>query len=98
MARFKVGAAVISAGVHGSVEGSNSPHMFTAQCGMGLRYKLLENARRVLKFIFPGDFIGLQAAVMGETQHAVEATSAIPNVPSTTSGFPRSRNIFWGKC
>ena len=89
MERFKVGELVVNAGAPLLMEGSNSPQMFTALHGMGLRYKLLENGeRQVLNFIFPGDFIGLQAAVMGEMQHAVEATSAM-----TLCVFDRSE--FW---
>ena len=58
------------------MEGSNSPQLFTVLNGMGLRYKTLENGRRqVINFILPGDFIGLQAGIMGEMQHSVEATT-----------------------
>jgi CRP-like cAMP-binding protein len=43
---------------------------------MGLRYKTLADGRRqVLSFVFPGDFVGLQAAVMEEMDHSVEATT-----------------------
>jgi CRP-like cAMP-binding protein len=45
---------------------------------MGLRYKLLEDGRRqVISFIFPGDFLGLQAGVMREMSHSIEATTAM---------------------
>jgi CRP-like cAMP-binding protein len=43
---------------------------------MGLRFKTLQNGRRqVIGFVLPGDFIGLQAGVMSEMEHSVEASS-----------------------
>lgn len=78
MQRFKSGELVVEAGTTLILEGSSSPQLFTVLCGMGLRYKTLVDGRRqVLNFVFPGDFIGLQAAVMGEMQHTVEAASAM---------------------
>lgn len=78
MERFKVGELKIDPGTTLLLEGSNSPQLFTALRGMGLRYKLLEGGQRqVLNFVFPGDFVGLQAAVMGEMQHSVMASSAM---------------------
>lgn len=76
MQRFKVGELVVDAGAPILMQGSNSPQLFTALHGMGLRYKYLENGeRQVVNFILPGDFIGLQAGVMGEMGHSVEATT-----------------------
>ena len=76
MQRFKVGELVVDAGAPILMEGSNSPQLFTVLHGMGLRYKYLEDGKRqVVNMLFPGDFIGLQAAVMGEMGHSVEATS-----------------------
>ncbi|MEH6832129.1 MAG: Crp/Fnr family transcriptional regulator [Sulfitobacter sp.] len=76
MQRFKVGELVVDAGTPILMEGSNSPQLFTALHGMGLRYKLLANGKRqVVSMIFPGDFIGLQAGIMGEMGHSVEATT-----------------------
>ncbi|KQB96060.1 Crp/Fnr family transcriptional regulator [Loktanella sp. 1ANDIMAR09] len=76
MQRFKVGELVVDAGAPILMQGSNSPQLFTALNGMGLRYKYLENGQRqVVNFILPGDFIGLQAGVMGEMGHSVEATT-----------------------
>ncbi len=75
MRKFKVGELVVDAGTTILMEGSNSPQLFTVLHGMGLRYKLLENGKRqVVNFVFPGDFLGLQAGVMGEMGHSVEAT------------------------
>ena len=76
MQRFKVGELVVDPGTPILMEGSNSPQLFTALHGMGLRYKYLQNGKRqVVNLIFPGDFIGLQAGVMGEMGHSVEATT-----------------------
>ncbi|MEJ6396705.1 Crp/Fnr family transcriptional regulator [Yoonia sp. 208BN28-4] len=76
MQKFKVGELVVNAGTPILMEGSNSPQLYTALHGMGLRYKILPNgARQVINLIFPGDFIGLQAGVMGEMGHSVQATT-----------------------
>ncbi|RBW42851.1 Crp/Fnr family transcriptional regulator [Loktanella sp. D2R18] len=76
MQRFKVGEIVIDPGTPILIEGSNSPQLFTALHGLGVRYKILPDGKRqVVNLIFPGDFIGLQAAMMGEMGHSVEATS-----------------------
>ncbi len=76
MQRFKVGELVVDPGTQILMEGSNSPQLYTTLHGMGLRYKLLPNGRRqVVNLIFPGDFIGLQAGIMGEMGHSVEATT-----------------------
>jgi CRP-like cAMP-binding protein len=74
--RFKAGELTADKGTRLLMEGSNSPQLFTVLSGMGLRYKVQENGRRqVLNFVFPGDFLGLQAGVMGEIQHSVEAVT-----------------------
>lgn len=76
--RFKSGELMVDPGTPVMMEGSNAPQLYTALRGMGLRYKILPNGeRQVINFIFPGDFIGLQAGVMGEMQHSVEATTSM---------------------
>ncbi|MEJ6392129.1 Crp/Fnr family transcriptional regulator [Gymnodinialimonas sp. 2305UL16-5] len=76
MQRFKHGELKIDAQTPVLSEGSNSPQLFTALNGMGLRYKTLPDGRRqVVNFVLPGDFIGLQAGLMGEMKHSVEATT-----------------------
>ncbi len=76
MRRFKHGELKVDPGTPLLMEGSNSPQLYTALRGMGLRYKLLPNGKRqVVNFVLPGDFIGLQAGLMGEMQHSVEATT-----------------------
>ena len=78
MQRFKVGEMVVEAGTPLLSEGSNAPQLYTALSGMGLRYKLLEDGRRqVISFVFPGDFLGLQAGVMREMNHSIEATTGM---------------------
>lgn len=74
MEKFKSGELTVEPGTPILLEGSNAPQLFTALSGMGIRDKTLENGKRqVINFVFPGDFIGLQAGVMGEMGHSVEA-------------------------
>lgn len=76
MERFKTGELNVTAGTTILMEGSNSPQLYTVFSGMGVRSKTLENGeRQVINFLFPGDFAGLQAGVMGEMKHTVEATT-----------------------
>jgi CRP/FNR family transcriptional regulator, anaerobic regulatory protein len=78
MRRFKVGELTVEAGTTVLMEGSNSPQLYTVLTGMGTRYKTLEDGeRQVINFLFPGDFVGLQAGIMGEMKHAVEASTAM---------------------
>ena len=76
MQSFKTGELNVDPGTTILMEGSNSPQLYTVLDGMGTRYKTLENGKRqVINFLFPGDFTGLQAGIMGEMQHSVEATT-----------------------
>lgn len=76
MQNFKAGELKVEAGTTLMMEGSNSPQLYTVLEGMGLRYKTLEDGdRQVINFILPGDFLGLQAGVMEEMQHSVEAST-----------------------
>ena len=76
MQSFKTGELSMSPGSTIMMEGASSPQLFTVLSGVGLRYKVLENGKRqVLNFLFPGDFIGLQAGRMGTRNHNVEATT-----------------------
>ncbi len=85
MQTFKSGELTIDPGTTILMEGSNSPQLFTVLKGMGMRYTTLENGRRqVINFLFPGDFTGLQASLMGEMKHSVEATT-----PMTLCVFKR---------
>jgi CRP-like cAMP-binding protein len=76
MEAFKTGEMRVDPGTTLLMEGSNSPHLYTVLEGMGTRYTTLENGnRQVINFLFPGDFIGLQAGIMGEMKHSVDATT-----------------------
>ena len=76
MQRFKTGELTVDAGTTILMEGSNSPQLYTVFSGMGTRYTTLENGKRqVINFLFPGDLIGLQASLMGEMKHSVEAST-----------------------
>ena len=86
MRDFKTGEMSMAPGSMIMMEGASSPQLFTVLSGVGLRFKLLENGRRqVINFLFPGDFIGLQAGVMGKLSHNVEATTNM-----TLCAFQRS--------
>ena len=86
MESFKIGELSVQPGTTLLLEGSNAPQLYTVLSGMGLRYKTLEDgSRQVINFIFPGDFIGLQAGVMGEMQHSAEAATKM-----TLCAFERS--------
>ncbi|WP_138469633.1 Crp/Fnr family transcriptional regulator [Poseidonocella sp. HB161398] len=76
MERFKTGELVVEGRSSILMEGSNSPQLFTILEGQGLRYKTLPDGRRqVISFVFPGDFVGLQAGVMAEMRHSVESAT-----------------------
>ncbi len=78
MTQFKVGELKVDAGTQLLMEGHSSPQLFTALSGFGLRYKSLEDGdRQVVNFIFPGDFVGMQAGILGEMKHSVESTTAM---------------------
>lgn len=78
MQRFKSGELSIDKGTPILMQGSNSPQLYTVLRGMGIRYLVLPNGRRqVINFVMPGDFIGLQAGIMGEMKHSVDATTSM---------------------
>ncbi|OAN67780.1 Crp/Fnr family transcriptional regulator [Sulfitobacter sp. EhC04] len=74
MQKFKAGELTIDPGTPILMEGSNAPQLFTVLSGLGIRDKTLENGeRQVISFVFPGEFIGLQAGLLGKMGHSVEA-------------------------
>lgn len=76
MQRFKMGELSIDKGTPILMQGSNSPQLYTVLKGMGLRYMVLPDGKRqVINFVLPGDFLGLQAGVMGEMKHSIDATT-----------------------
>lgn len=76
MRRFKTGEMQAGPGTHLLNQGEKSPQLFTALSGMGLKYKMLsDGSRQVVGFVMPGDFLGLQAGMMEEMGHSVEAVT-----------------------
>lgn len=75
---FKTGELVVDPGTTILLEGNSSAHLYTVLSGWAFRYKTLADGRRqILNFVMPGDFIGLQAAMMREMDHSVEALSQL---------------------
>jgi CRP/FNR family transcriptional regulator, anaerobic regulatory protein len=78
MERFKSGELQVEPGTTVLMQDSTSPQLYTVLRGMGLRHKTTRDGRRqVLNFVLPGDFIGLQAGLIGDMQHSVEATTGM---------------------
>ena len=74
MQRFKAGELTVEPGTPLLLEGSAAPQLFTVLSGMAIRDTAIANGeRQVISFVFPGDFIGLQASLLGEMSHSVEA-------------------------
>ncbi len=75
---FKAGELAVDPGTTLLAEGARSAHVYTVLAGWGFRYKLLEDGRRqVLNFLLPGDFVGLQASLLSEMHHSVEALTGM---------------------
>lgn len=78
IATFRQGEARFVRGEQVFAQGSRPRHLYTVLSGVLMRTRLLEDGRRqVINFMFPGDFIGLQAALDGEMSHAVEAVTSV---------------------
>ncbi len=76
MRSFKLREELIPAGATALSQGERSPVLYTVLSGLGTRSILLEDGRRqVINFVFPGDFLGLQAGIMGEMRHSVHAST-----------------------
>lgn len=76
MRRFKAGELTVTPHTTVLLQGAASPQIFTALSGWGVRYKLLpDGGRQVINFVMPGDLIGLQAGLLGEMQHSVDAVT-----------------------
>jgi CRP-like cAMP-binding protein len=73
---FKTGELVAEPRAAIFSEGSHSAHLYTVLSGWAFRYKTLEDGRRqILNYVLPGDLIGLQGTIIGESEHSVEALS-----------------------
>ena len=78
MRRFKTGEEAVAPGTIVLAQGEKSNLIYTVLEGFATRSLLLEDGRRqVLNFVFPGDFIGLQAGIMGEMRHSIQASTAM---------------------
>ena len=78
MQGFKTGEEVVPAGTTVLSQGEQSQVLYTVLEGFGTRSVLLEDGRRqVINFVFPGDFLGLQAGLMGEMRHTIHASSVM---------------------
>lgn len=87
MKEFKAGELKVDAGSPVLSEGAASPYLYSVLNGFGVRSKAIEDGRRqVTNFVFPGDLIGLQTAVMNAMEHSVDSTTAM-----TLCVFPRER-------
>jgi CRP/FNR family transcriptional regulator len=76
MMSFKVGETAVRPGTTVLSQGEQTPYLHTVLSGLGTRSILLQDGRRqVINFAFPGDFLGLQAGIMGEMRHSVRATT-----------------------
>lgn len=74
MERFKIDELTVEAGTTFLTEGQGSPLFFTALQGYGVRHKTLPNGRRqIVRLVFPGDLLGLEAGLTGRMGHSVEA-------------------------
>ena len=87
MQAFKQGELRIDRGAEVLVQGLRSAHVYTVLDGVLMRYKLLEDGRRqIVNFMFPGDLVGLQAAMGEPLSHSVAALT-----PATLCIFSRER-------
>lgn len=87
MQQFKQGELRAERGDQIFGQGERSAHVFTVLEGVLIRYKLLEDGRRqIVNFMFPGDLIGIQAAMGESLSHGVEAMT-----PATLCVFARER-------
>lgn len=78
MSGFKIGELRLDRGTVLLEEGARSPHIFTVLEGWTFRHKSLEDGKRqVLNYPVRGDLIGLQAGLIGDMQHTVEALTPV---------------------
>jgi CRP/FNR family transcriptional regulator, anaerobic regulatory protein len=89
MQQFKHGELRVDRGTQVLVQGQRSAHVFTLLEGVLIRYKLLEDGRRqIVNFMFPGDLIGLQAAMGEPLGHGVEALTSATLCVFSREQFP----------
>lgn len=77
IATFRQGEIQLLRGEQVFSQGSRPRQLYTVLSGILMRTRLLEDGRRqIINFMFPGDFIGLQAALDEEMGHSVEAVTS----------------------
>jgi CRP/FNR family transcriptional regulator, anaerobic regulatory protein len=78
IAAFRHGEMRFARGEQVFAQGTRPTFLYTVLSGVLMRTRLLEDGRRqIINFMFPGDFIGLQAALDAEMGHAVEALTNV---------------------
>jgi CRP/FNR family transcriptional regulator, anaerobic regulatory protein len=78
VSRFKAGELRVEKGKTFLLQGASSDHLFTVLGGWAFRYKMLPDGRRqILNYALPGDFVGLQASVLNQMEHSVEALTDV---------------------
>jgi CRP/FNR family transcriptional regulator, anaerobic regulatory protein len=84
---FKAGELRVEHGNTFLMQGTSSAHLYTVLSGWAFRYKMLPDGRRqILNYVLPGDFVGLQGAVLNAMEHSVEALTDM-----VLCIFPRDR-------
>ncbi len=74
IAAFRHGEMRFTRGEQVFAQGTRPTFLYTVLSGVLMRTRLLEDGRRqIINFMFPGDFLGLQAALDAEMSHTVEA-------------------------
>jgi CRP-like cAMP-binding protein len=85
---FKTGELHVERGNTFLLQGTSSAHLYTVLSGWAFRYKILPDGQRrqILNYALPGDFVGLQSAVLNAMEHSVEALTDM-----VLCIFPRNR-------
>lgn len=59
-------------------QGDRDPRLYSVLSGWAFRFKTLTDGRRqILNFLLPGDLIGFQAQLLGDSEHGVEALTDV---------------------
>ncbi|WP_038146098.1 Crp/Fnr family transcriptional regulator [Thioclava atlantica] len=104
IAQMRVNELRLKAGELIVMEGTEPERFYTLLEGQAMRYRILEDGRRqVLNFLFPGDMVGLDAILLGETGHTTEALSSARlcaferrRIPELFSQMPqRAMTLAW---